>query len=950
MGIQGMTNWKFIAFFAVSLMLIAGIFANTAIAKDGAGTASATWAAESEEDLTLTFRGSNKLYGAFDQGVRTLPSPLPAGSTENQLMMSYRVTQNMAGGAVEFSLPSGWTIIKKLTDDTATINDVYTRFSSDSKRLVVVHERWGTTDTTTDAQFVIDIDGKARDRDGNFMLDNPTEAADIADKGLSGRVSVGARSVLVNLSNEWRAGGEVVVVLRNVQTPVPPSLTVTSGTPYRPYPLTTKSKKDGRLDLLDPIKINHDGDTGDNATPLVFAEPNENIRVGSILGNSVDDDTKDGFQNYDQDQITRDFTITPDVVYNGETGHTFKVVFNAKGPMYTTYDENGNVSAQASIVVTIPSGIQAADNLGNLTVSARGPVSPSGNLSVGTAETNQVVVTNNNSSNNTATIKLTRIDKGATITLTHTLKDKTDGIAGGVNPSGTDAKDSAFAIKTNVGGGLADNASSITGGIIHTPAGSGTMAITTPSDAQVEANEYLTNTRTVPTDDPVAGDIVLTYTAATTVAGSLVITVGDGIQQADNDANDSVTVTTLQKASTLDNKKTDDYGYVTFVVKDDKGKVAENGVTLTLTPTTGPVTTITLAGLSLKKNYKVMTFIKNVKIRETGGTASFATSIAGTAFEAARNPTLYITSTKNDAVEFKINDLTFESFMAAEEMDTLKFTFTAVNTAIKGGQVKFTLPNGWTPMVAPSTDGKLDKLGELKVSGGGFQIKGTKKTPLSISNGGKTLTLGVPMLALNETVTVVINSYTGTDEIAHKVTVQNKKTEANKPEEIEGKFWPSSSRTGTGHTAGKVLVEITNVADGYGTAKITPDSVRAGSDDQEITVDFTAAGTMDGGAVRLVIPDGWGNLQDDDSTLANYVQVSVRNGGKATANVANRAVIANLTGVEAGSVVRFSYGGGTVKSRNGAEAQATIASAKAPAEFEIESDGDGDGAFTNVRG
>ena len=31
--------------------------------------------------------------------------PLPAGSTENQLMFSYRVTTNMAGGQVEFSLP-----------------------------------------------------------------------------------------------------------------------------------------------------------------------------------------------------------------------------------------------------------------------------------------------------------------------------------------------------------------------------------------------------------------------------------------------------------------------------------------------------------------------------------------------------------------------------------------------------------------------------------------------------------------------------------------------------------------------------------------------------------------------------------------------------------------------------------------------------------------------------
>ena len=141
-------------------------------------------------------------------------------------------------------------------------------------------------------------------------------------------------------------------------------------------------------------------------------------------------------------------------------------------------------------------------------------------------------------------------------------------------------------------------------------------------------------------------------------------------------------------------------------------------------------------------------------------------------------------------------------------------------------------------------------------------------------------------------------------------------------------------------------VEISNVADGYGTATISHKEVSAGSTDQEIMVDFTAVGSMDGGAVRLVIPDDWGDLQDEDATEANYVEVDVVEGrGSAEANVADRAVIANLTGVQAGSVVRFTYGGGTVASRNGAEVQPSIAGPKAPAAFEIESDGDGNGRF-----
>ena len=44
MGNRGMTNWKLGAFFIISLMLIAGLFSNTAIAADGDGTVVANWA------------------------------------------------------------------------------------------------------------------------------------------------------------------------------------------------------------------------------------------------------------------------------------------------------------------------------------------------------------------------------------------------------------------------------------------------------------------------------------------------------------------------------------------------------------------------------------------------------------------------------------------------------------------------------------------------------------------------------------------------------------------------------------------------------------------------------------------------------------------------------------------------------------------------------------------
>ena len=327
------------------------------------------------------------------------------------------------------------------------------------------------------------------------------------------------------------------------------------------------------------------------------------------------------------------------------------------------------------------------------------------------------------------------------------------------------------------------------------------------------------------------------------------------------------------------------------------------------------------------------------------------------------SPTLYITDPKDDAVQFTITSDkanpaadggTFARFSAGQELDKLTFTFTAISTSIKDGQVRFTLPDGWTPAVAPDRTAAgqvFDNAGELTISGGGFERIATATEPQTSVSGGQTVTVAVPSLAKDDFITITLNqSKHATTDIISPVVVQSDATEADKPEKITGYFWASGTR-GRGYSAGTVEVEITNVADGYGTATIEPyDSVKAGSDDGVITVDYTVPGSMDNGIVRLVIPEHWGNLQDDDPTEGNYVEVDVIGRGSAEANVADRAVEATLTGVVEGSVVRFTYGGGTVASRNGAEVQPRITTPNAPAEFIIETDGDGDGSFAEVRG
>ena len=196
-----------------------------------------------------------------------------------------------------------------------------------------------------------------------------TDAAILAAKALSGRVTVGDESVLVKLSNDWRAGGEVVVVLRNVTSATPRSLSErpVDGAPYQSYPVTVKSKRSRRLDLLDPILINHDGRIPTQA-PMCTRH---NLLLGLEISLGCVPEIKmtnvDGDQFYGPDQIARDFTIMDDVVYEGETDKTFRVTHTAKGPMYsilTTADDGTttiivDTTKQASIAITIPNELQS---------------------------------------------------------------------------------------------------------------------------------------------------------------------------------------------------------------------------------------------------------------------------------------------------------------------------------------------------------------------------------------------------------------------------------------------------------------------------------------------------------------------------------------------------------------------------------------------------------------
>ena len=100
MGNQGMTNWKFSAFFAIVLMLVAGLFSTTAMAADGDGRIRST------------------------TPLNAVTTRHEAGSILDTLVFSYTIadpaTSQMGGGMFEMQIPEGWAFAAV---DTPNAND-----------------------------------------------------------------------------------------------------------------------------------------------------------------------------------------------------------------------------------------------------------------------------------------------------------------------------------------------------------------------------------------------------------------------------------------------------------------------------------------------------------------------------------------------------------------------------------------------------------------------------------------------------------------------------------------------------------------------------------------------------------------------------------------------------------------------------------------------------------
>ena len=482
------------------------------------------------------------------------------------------------------------------------------------------------------------------------------------------------------------------------------------------------------------------------------------------------------------------------------------------------------------------------------------------------------------------TIHISQINKGNEVRIDY--GPVTIGDPGGI----LEADQSAFTVSLS---------SDITGGRTQALGGSGTMTFTPPRNARVEVGAK-------------GKTLAIKYTSAIALPSP------EG-----NPLELEITVAGITTPLQQDAQVSAEPGYV-------KGSGSSTNRTLEVRNST--ITWIwedDLEGTNVspfkRANATFTTTIQNVDIRDTSGKVEWTTSIRGAPL--TNQPVLYIMNSVDNAVEFASDARS--SYSAAEEDVTITFTFTAKSTIINDGKVEFSgIP--WSPLPDPK-----GPAGKTTVT---INYDGSTAEEV-ITEGidyGRTVSVDVPDLAIDGTVTITYANF----------TMQSQATPADKPVEIKGKFQPSPS--GSDPSAGTVEIDVTQVQDGYGEATIRATAanaatVKAGSNNNEIIVEFTAVGTMDGGAVSLQKPPGWGDFQDDDAKQANYVEVSVVRGGRlGDVNVTPAIVVARLEIFAPNAKLKFTYG----DRQSGAEAQSDIGHA----EFMIKSNGGGDSSFALVRG
>ena len=874
MGNQGMTNWKLTTLFAVSLILIAGLFSNAAIAAegDGDGTITVGWGPGGDSP--------NLPVNSIDASDPT--PPLTAGAVERGLKFTYVTTKNMAEGAVEIRL-NGWAM-GKIADD-ADDKDSRGKFKFVTVSATVRRGSPVSIYTTTASVL--------------------TEPEDPVKTSLGSVTTFTADKIVVKLGTHWSNGGTLTITLGDVTVPIPGRLYYYEGDtyPYTSYEFLTKSNaKDGAPTVLTSI--------GDEGAP-VDAQPR--VRVGSIEAGKGT------------------ATVNKGAVYQGDT-ETFEVTFTAAGPMYDDRvgrDDGTATDHNAGIRITVPTNLRTIvrDHDGmddtpdqpvlltedDFSFSDTGSIRPDGVPAYASG---------------VITIDVDRMDEEDTITVEFmaTVNAPPGNDNNFIVSTRTRSRDDFVLLSE-----IKDEEGVVITALSYTKDSSGRMVI---SPNPVEAGSKHT--------------FELTYIAAAAL--------GDEDNNVGNDALNVQLRILIPSGITLpDNFDPDS---TAFVTGPSKGSIISELNDDTSVPAYARRIAWDITHLAREESFT--TTIKDLTVPEEAGTYPWTTAVSvGSVLSswsvetavtdtdtAGTTPNLFVYQKPDvtddegdDAVIFEIDGDT--TFTAGSKQDSIKFKFTADDTPIKGGAVWVDVPYTWTRPVG-DTDGDND--GEVTAQL--MQDLDDVNDTIDVDVEGEIVDVSKDDISAGYNTLVEVSDLRagGTVVITYsRVEVQESAEDGVR---IYGHFNPSSTFNRV--LAGIEEVDVVNAEDGTGTAEITSsDTVTAGSAGNKIVIQYKAVGTMDGGAVSLRIPSGWGLLQRDPEK-PNYIDVKIgsRSLGEDDIAVAPTVISVTLDEFDHNDTLEFVYGGGTPGSDIGAKVQDEIGTVA----FTIYSKGNSNGRFEAVEG
>ena len=952
MGNQGMTNWKFSVFFVIALALVAGLFADTALARNGDGTIDLVVGSTGDTDGSFNAvfpEGAQLVPASTGDPLAAPPKPaipqvLKANSAGLGLMFTYTADDpedgpiNMNGGKVRIIVDATW---KVKVDNIRSVSEI----SDTTEYLYLVGAR-----LTDDENFAIATPASAGVA---TMIRGPALKAARGDRRIT--LSVNGDGFVTRIEVEldefaWNVdradGRKLQIVITGVTAPIPTRLSTVRGVPYKNYQFTTSSTVTGSFVGLT------DNDVGEEAQP--------SIKIGNIASAkiiTVDDSSKTVVG-------AGEVTASP-TMYVGDEGD-FKITFTAAGPIYDVDTGNDGVGTgddlniDAAIVINL---VRSLPLLKRLQASLPKKIWVD-STALGTPAPPPADPANPGN--------FIQVDLKSPPAVTDTQRLRLNGLMGTVDglPQTADRQKAGFISLTKQSGvSLGNPALTLLGA-------SGDEPVTNLADAQrvrinivnMDIGEVLELTYkkvwafgeangkgavdfvdVVVTSDsdqvpattsvgeilerPGTGTIEVTdvavqintpesfdikYTADTAIEGAyLVVALPNPNPFLMPDASDDtqlvpLTLTAVASSNSngypVGNYDADNphpngdnprsrYGRVeNFRVSHNSGNVAQ-----TVTDNV-----IMWGPLFLPAKGTLTADINNVRITDQTGVYPWTASLSFS------RPTDGLVQTADaldldEVVLYVLQadanptdpDVTFEILNAkALPLSTLGSP-SIISEAGQGGfnsydaSGRYRITFRFTAVRTPINKGSVS----FTLPDGWSPANETAGTPGYIStgtpsNGGRTVTVDELDLAIDGMQDIVYGAPSDPDD-----AVNDDMVGAFTQDDASDEIITSTFNVGGGiraRASNEINLTVGNVAAGAGKATIRQSSVEAGSL-VSLTVTYTADGTMDGGRVALQMPDNWGDLQNTDDDEDNYVQVTASGGTLGDWDVTDDIVEVDLT-------------------------------------------------------